>query len=212
MIKMGIDPDNKAKYIKLTKHVIIATVLITISLTLIEIPKYYFGSSVEVTDGQVSDMTIGKIEDADCQGRETINIDGRRYVVTDINVKLSALKDNQAFIKVIQTSNELGERQLQNCSILRAFSECQGAFKGYIQKFINNAFTIVIQLLLVQFAIILLNGGHFVLAFTTSSIALRTPTMLQEFMISSGGGSTSGKVNTVSRVVTMFRSGVSKGK
>jgi len=134
MIKMGIDPDNKVKYIKLTKHVIIATVLITISLTLIEIPKYYFGSSVEVTDGQVSDMTIGKIEDADCQGRETINIDGRRYVVTDINVKLSALKDNQAFIKVIQTSNELGECQLQNCSILRAFSECQGAFKGYFAE------------------------------------------------------------------------------
>lgn len=88
----------------------------------------------------------------------------------------------------------------------------QGAFKGYIQKFINNAFTIVIQLLLVQFAILLLNGGHFVLAFTTSSIALRTPAMLQEFMISSGGGSTSGKVNTVSRVVTMFRSGISKGR
>ena len=88
----------------------------------------------------------------------------------------------------------------------------QGAFKGYIQKFINNAFTIIIQLLLVQFSILLLNGGHFVLAFTSSSIALRTPQMLQEFMISSGGGSTSGKVNTVSRVVTMFRSGVSKGR
>lgn len=50
------------------------------------------------------------------------------------------------------------------------------------------------------------------LAFSASSIALRTPAMLQEFMISAGGGSTSGKVNTVSRVVTMFRSGVSKGK
>ena len=88
----------------------------------------------------------------------------------------------------------------------------QGAFKGYIQKFINNAFTIIVQLLLVQFAIILLNGGHFVLAFTASSIALRTPAMLQEFMISAGGGSTSSKVNTVSRVVTMFKTGVSKGK
>ena len=88
----------------------------------------------------------------------------------------------------------------------------QGAFKGYIQKFINNAFTIIVQLLLVQFAIILLNGGHFVLAFTASSIALRTPAMLQEFMISAGGGSTSGKVNTVSRVVTMLKTGVSKGK
>lgn len=141
MIKMGIDPDNKAKYIKLTKHVIIATVLITISLSLVEIPKHYFGSTVEITDGQISELTIGKIEDADCQGRETINIDGKRYVVTDINVKLSALKDNQAFIKVISTTNELKERQLENCSILRAFSECQGAFKGYFAeiKFYRDA-------------------------------------------------------------------------
>ena len=88
----------------------------------------------------------------------------------------------------------------------------QGAFKGYIQKFINNAFTVLVQLLLVQFAILLLNGGHFVLAFTASSIALKTPQMLQEFMISAGTGSTSSKVNTFTRVVTMFRSGVSKGK
>lgn len=87
----------------------------------------------------------------------------------------------------------------------------QGAFKGYIQKFINNAFTIIVQLLLVQFAILLLNGGHFVLAFTSSSIALRTPAMLQEFMATSGSGSVSGKVNTISRVVTMFKTGVSKG-
>ena len=68
----------------------------------------------------------------------------------------------------------------------------------------------MIQLLLVQFSILLLNGGHFVLAFTSSSIALRTPAMLQEFMISAGGGITIGKVNTVSRVVTIFRSGESK--
>lgn len=88
----------------------------------------------------------------------------------------------------------------------------QGAFKGYIQKFINNAFTVIVQLLLVQFAILLLNGGHFVLAFTASSIALKTPQMLQEFMISAGTGSTSSKVNTFTRVVTMFKSGVSKGK
>lgn len=54
----------------------------------------------------------------------------------------------------------------------------QGAFKGYVQKFINNAFTIIIQLLLVQFAIILLNGGHFVLCFVASNIALKTPLVI----------------------------------
>ena len=88
----------------------------------------------------------------------------------------------------------------------------QGAFKGYVQKFINNAFTIIIQLLLVQFAIILLNGGHFVLCFVTSNIALKTPQMLQEFMITSGSSNASSKINTVTRVVTMFRTGISKGK
>ena len=50
------------------------------------------------------------------------------------------------------------------------------------------------------------------LSFTASSIALKTPQMLQELMISSGYGSTSSKVNTITRVVTMFRSGISKGK
>ena len=35
---------------------------------------------------------------------------------------------------------------------------------------------------------------------------------MYKFMISAGTGSTSSKVNTFTRVVTMFRSGVSKGK
>ena len=135
MIKMGTDPDNKAKYIKLTKHLLIATVLITLSLTLIEIPKYYFGNTVEITDGQVTDMTIGKIEDNDCQGRETVNIDGKRYVVTDTNVKLSAISEDRPFMQVQKTSTgieiDTGKYYLENCCILRAFSECQGTFKGF---------------------------------------------------------------------------------
>ena len=56
-----------------------------------------------------------------------------------------------------------------------------GAFKGYIKKFMTNAFTIIVQLLL-QLAIILMNKGKFVLSLSTSAIALRTPHMLQEFM------------------------------
>jgi len=90
--------------------------------------------------------------------------------------------------------------------------QISGAFKGYIQKFINNAFTIIVQLLLMQFSILLLNGGHFILTFTVSSIALKTPQMLSEFMVTSGSGGTQNKINTVTRVVTMFKSGVSKGK
>lgn len=135
MVKIATDPDNKPKYIKLTKHLLIATVLITISLTLVEIPKNYFGSTVEITDGSTSDMTIGKIEDKDCQGREVVNIDGKRYVVTDTNVKLSAISEDTAFMQVFSTTSgvetNVGKYGLENCSILRAFSECQGTFKGF---------------------------------------------------------------------------------
>ena len=139
MIKMGTDPDNKAKYIKLTKHVIIATILITLSLTLVEIPKHYFGSTVEITDSQVSsEMTIGKIEDKDCQDRETVNIDGKRYVVTDTNVTLNAISDDQPFTRATQFASgqtiSVGKHKLENCSILRAFSECQGTFKGFFAE------------------------------------------------------------------------------
>ena len=45
LIKMSTEPDNKARYIKLAKNTIIASVLITISLTLLQIPKRFFWSS-----------------------------------------------------------------------------------------------------------------------------------------------------------------------
>ena len=139
MIKVGTDPDNKQKYIKLTKHVLIATVLITLSLSLVEVPKYYFGSTVEITDGQkTSEMTIGKIEDKDCQIREVVNIDGKWYVVTDIGATLTSISDKTNFLKSEKMPSGIetgvGKYKLENCSILRLFSECQGTFKGYFAE------------------------------------------------------------------------------
>lgn len=87
-----------------------------------------------------------------------------------------------------------------------------GAFNGYIKKFMTNAFTVIVQLLLMQLAIILMNKGSFVLSLSASSIALRTPHMLQEFMQTAGGGSASSKLSTVTRVVNTFRGGIGKGK
>ena len=42
LIKMSVEPDNKMKYIKLAKNTVIASILITLSLSLLEIPKSYF--------------------------------------------------------------------------------------------------------------------------------------------------------------------------
>ena len=128
VIKMATETDNKAKYIRLIKHTIIATILITIVLTLIEIPKNYFGDKVEITDGQLADITIGKIEDKDCQGREVVNIDGRRYVVTDTNVTLTAISEGS---QLVSGSLITTQYKLESCCILKSFSECQGTFKGF---------------------------------------------------------------------------------
>ena len=77
MIKMGVDPDGKARYIKLAKNTVIASILITLSLTLLEIPKDYFGSPIGITDEEVGEVTFAKIEDKDCQNREVVKIDGK---------------------------------------------------------------------------------------------------------------------------------------
>ncbi len=134
MIKIGTDSDNKAKYIKLIKHLIIATILIFISLTLIEIPKTFFGDTAEITGGETEKMTIGKIEDKDCDGRETVDIDGKRYVVTRTNVKLTAFTEKSIFTEYVPNrygTGIKGDYNLENCSILKSFSECQGTFKGF---------------------------------------------------------------------------------
>lgn len=88
-----------------------------------------------------------------------------------------------------------------------------GAFNGYVKKFISNAFTVIVQLALLQFAILLLNNAHLVLALSTVMIANRTPHLLREFMETSGGNSSLGtKVSTTTRTISSFKNIVSKGR
>lgn len=126
---MGVDPDSKARYIKLAEHTVIASILITLSLTLLEIPKDYFGTPIGVADETVGEVTFAKIEDKDCQNREVVNIDGKRYVVTDINKKLASVTDNETLTEAVGIY--IGGKFVENVSYLRAFNECQGIFKGY---------------------------------------------------------------------------------
>ena len=48
-----------------------------------------------IADDETSDITFAKIEDKDCQNREVVNIDGKRYVITDSNKTIAALTDNE---------------------------------------------------------------------------------------------------------------------
>lgn len=129
MIKMGTNPDNKVRYIKLAKHTIIASVLIVLSLTLLEIPRNYFGDAMGVTDDTTSDITFAKIEDKDCQNREVITINGKRYVVTDSNKKIAALTDDESLHEAFGLYST--GKVVENVSFLRPFSDCQDFWKGY---------------------------------------------------------------------------------
>lgn len=126
---MSTEPDNKAKYIKLAKNTVIASLLITLSLTLLQIPKDFFGTPVGIADEGTSDITFAKIEDKDCQGRETVNIDGKRYVVTDTGKKIAALTDDEALHEAFGLYSSA--KVVENVCYLRPFNDCQGFWKGY---------------------------------------------------------------------------------
>lgn len=131
MIKIAIEPEYKEKYIKYTKHLLMATVFITLSLSLVNIPKHYYGDSMQIVDSKVSETTIAELKDKDCQGRETINIDGKWYVVTDTNMKIAGLTDKDTLDNVTNFGFYSTGKVVENVSFLRLFSECQGTFKGY---------------------------------------------------------------------------------
>lgn len=126
---MSVEPDNKMKYIKLAKNTVIASILITLSLSLLEIPKSYFGTPTGIADDETSDITFAKIEDKDCQNREVVNIDGKRYVITDSNKTISALTDNEELHEAFGLYSSA--KVVENVSYLRLFNDCQGFWKGY---------------------------------------------------------------------------------
>lgn len=131
MIKIATEPEMKAKYLKLTKHLLMATILITVSLSLVEIPKHYYGSTVTIVDNKESETTIAELKDQDCQGRETVNIDGKWYVVTDTGMKIGALTEEDSLDNVTTIGFYDTGKVVENVSFLRLFSESQGTFKGY---------------------------------------------------------------------------------
>lgn len=63
----------------------------------------------------------------------------------------------------------------------------KGVFKGYMQKFIKVAFTVIVQLTLLRLSIQLIANAHVIIAFAVSSMSLKTPSLLSEFLTTYGG-------------------------
>lgn len=78
-----------------------------------------------------------------------------------------------------------------------------GIFSNYIKKFLQNAFSVIIQLSLVNLSVLLVVNGHIIYAICTAIMAVRSPRMLQEIMISSSGLGVGGAVSRISeRIVS----------
>lgn len=134
MIKIAVEPEMKSKYLKLIKHLLIATVFITISLSIVDIPKHYYGSKIAIVDNEQTTITIEELKDKDCQGRETLNVDGKWYVVTDTNWTLYnyyGMADSMMPMSNRYKLHVYSTVALKKVDVLRLFSKCQGTFKGY---------------------------------------------------------------------------------
>ena len=131
VIKIVVEPDNKHRQIKIIKNILTAYVLVILTFSIIEIPKYYYGTNIGITDSEFAEMTFADIRDKDVQGRETININGKWYVITDTNEKLGALTGDSKLSVVTNFGMYSTGCVVENVSVLRKFSESQGFFKGY---------------------------------------------------------------------------------
>lgn len=63
-----------------------------------------------------------------------------------------------------------------------------GVANGYFQKMIKIGFTILVQILLLRLSLALLTKFHVILSLACINIAYKTPSLLSEFMVTSGGG------------------------
>lgn len=82
----------------------------------------------------------------------------------------------------------------------------KGVFKPYIQKFFQNALTVIVQVVLIRLGLALMLNNHAVWGVACMMTALATPKFLQEFMIAAGGGSNvSGTVYQTARLGQMVK-------
>ena len=136
MIKIATEPEMKAKYIRLTKHLLIATILITVSLTIVEIPKHYYGDKVEIIDARIEEPIVIDLTDKDIDGREVVQVDGKWYVVTDRGWILEKPygSDTLPMRRMFIIIEVVPIPQTVKVDVLKPFSNCQGKTKGFFEN------------------------------------------------------------------------------
>lgn len=81
----------------------------------------------------------------------------------------------------------------------------KGIFAPFIKKFFQNAFTVILQIVLAKIVILLLSSAQLIMGIVVLLVALRTPKFLQEFILLAGDGRSgiSTSIHTVSKVIEL---------
>ncbi len=78
-----------------------------------------------------------------------------------------------------------------------------GVFTQYISKLFKSMLTVLVQILCCKLALLLVFSGQLIYAIAMIILAIKTPKMLQEFMLGGGGGGISNVIITASKTMEL---------
>ena len=78
-----------------------------------------------------------------------------------------------------------------------------GVFTQYIGKLIKSMLTVLVQILCCKLALLLVFSGQLIYGIAMIILAIKTPKMIQEFMLGGGGGGISNVIITASKTMEL---------
>lgn len=78
-----------------------------------------------------------------------------------------------------------------------------GVFTQYISKLIKSMLTVLVQILCCKLALLLIFSGQLIYSIAMIILAVKTPRMLQEFMLGGGGSGISNVIITASKTMEL---------
>lgn len=80
-----------------------------------------------------------------------------------------------------------------------------GVFQSYSQKLFKSVLTVIVQIVLCKLGLALIFSSHWFYAIATVMMALKTPSFLQEFMLTSNSGGMSAVIMNTSKTIELSR-------
>jgi len=76
----------------------------------------------------------------------------------------------------------------------------EGVFPDYIRSFLMTAFTLIVQLALMNLSILTMTNGHLIYGIAIAIVSVNTPMILAKYMIKPGGSLINSAGNTARSV------------